>query len=89
MSVTDLDGVAYAGNVPFNRTTNTISGAITGTNVTPYGPLTGSATMSLDGAFFKGKTDPIKDVAGSFHVKGNPVGMEHKYIAGGIFAGSR
>ncbi len=89
MSVTDLDGVAYAGNLPFNRATNTISGAITGTNVTPYGPLSGSATMSLDGAFFKGKTDPIKDVAGSFHIKGNPVGMEHKYIAGGIFAGSR
>ena len=90
MSVTNLDGVSYSGNLPFVRATNTIAGSIAGTNVNPYtGPLTGSATMNLEGAFFKGKTDPIKDVAGRFHITGNPVGMEHKYIGAGIFAGSR
>jgi hypothetical protein len=88
MSVTDLDGVTYAGTLPFVRATNTISGSITGTNI-GVGPLTGSATMNLEGAFFKGKTDPIKDVAGRFHITGNPSGPNFNYIGGGIFAGSR
>ncbi|HXF55166.1 MAG TPA: FecR domain-containing protein [Hyphomicrobiaceae bacterium] len=93
MSVPNLDGVAYSGNVPFNRSTNSISGSISGYNVNPYGPLQhGSATMALDGAFFRGKTDPIKDVAGRFTVTGNPVNYpagNFRYIGGGIFAGSR
>jgi hypothetical protein len=88
MSVTDLDGVTYAGTLPFVRATNTISGSISGTNI-GVGPLTGSATMDLNGAFFKGKTDPIKDVAGRFHITGNPSGPNFNYIGAGIFAGSR
>jgi hypothetical protein len=92
MSVADLDGVTYAGNLAFVRATNTIAGSITGTNVYPKGPLWGSATMNLDGAFFKGKTDPIKDVAGRFFVTGNPTyypAGNFRYIGAGIFAGSR
>jgi hypothetical protein len=88
MSVTDLDGVSYAGALPFVRATNTISGSITGTNI-GAGPLTGSAAMNIEGAFFKGKTDPIKDVAGRFHITGNPSGPNFNYIGAGIFAGSR
>jgi hypothetical protein len=93
MSVADLDGVTYHGTVPFNRATNSIQGSISGYNVNPYGPLHyGSATMALNGAFFQGKTDPIKDVAGRFTVTGNPAyypAGNFRYIGGGIFAGSR
>jgi hypothetical protein len=93
MSVADLDGVTYHGTVPFNRATNSIQGSISGYNVGYHGPLHyGSATMALDGAFFQGKTDPIKDVAGRFTVTGNPVyypAGNFRYIGGGIFAGSR
>jgi hypothetical protein len=39
--------------------------------------------MAINGAFFRGATDPVKDVAGRFSVTGSG------YIGGGIFAGSR
>jgi hypothetical protein len=92
MSVSNLDGVKYSGTVPFYRSSNSIHGSIAGTNVGYHGPLYGPATMQLDGSFFKGKTDPIKDVAGRFTVTGNPTyypSGNFRYIGGGIFAGSR
>ena len=94
MTVTNFDGVNYGGTVGFNRAANTagqssIAGQIPRTGGTA---LTG-ATMNVNGAFFQGRTDPVRDVAGGFTVRANPVtaaaGTNHNYIASGIFAGSR
>jgi hypothetical protein len=95
MTVTNFDGANFNGTVGFNRVANTpggtsISGQITGTGGFLLPP---GGTMDIRGAFFQGRTDPVKDVAGNFTVRGNPVvipaGTNHNYIASGIFAGSR
>jgi hypothetical protein len=49
----------------------------------------GGANMAINGAFFRGATDPVRDLAGRFSVTANPVGAGFSYIGAGIFAGSR
>ena len=94
MTVTNFDGVNYGGTVGFDRTRNTAAGfnatpGIAGTIPRTGGAALTGATMDVGGAFYQGRTDPIKDVAGAFAVRANPTGTNHNYIAGGIFAGSR
>jgi hypothetical protein len=101
MTVTGFDGVNYAGSVGFDRNRNTVANILNFNNPatiegtiprTGGAPLT-SATMEVGGVFMKGRTDPVKDVAGGFSVRANPVstpaGTNHNYIASGIWAGSR
>jgi hypothetical protein len=80
VSIPSLDGRAYAGNITRFPGTNELVGTLTGT---------GGANMALNGAFFRGATDPVKDVAGRFSVTGSPIGPNFNYIGAGIFAGSR
>jgi FecR protein len=94
MNVTNLDGVNYGGTVGFNRAANTAGqSSIAGQIPRTGGTALTSATMNVNGAFFQGPTDPVRDVAGGFTVRANPVvtaaGTNHNYIASGIFAGSR
>ena len=80
ISIPSLDGRAYAGSVTRTPALNELTGTLAGT---------GGASMAINGAFFRGATDPVKDVAGRFSVTGNPVGPAYSYIGAGIFAGSR
>jgi hypothetical protein len=80
ISIPSLDGRAYSGSVTRTPTLNELTGTLTGT---------GGANMAINGAFFRGATDPVKDVAGRFSVTANPVGPNFNYIGAGIFAGSR
>lgn len=101
MTVSSFDGVSYGGTVPFDRTRNTnayvsnseILAAIDGIIPRTGGAALSGATMEIGGMFFKGKTDPVKDVAGGFGVRANPVttsaGTNHNYIAAGVWAGSK
>ena len=101
MSVNSFDGVSYGGTLPFDRNRNTnayianpsIPAAIEGTIPRTGGAALTSATMEVGGMFFKGVTDPVKDVAGGFSVRANPVtsqtSTQHNYIAAGAWAGSR
>ena len=59
---------------------NELTGTLTGT---------GGGNMQINGAFFRGATDPVKDVAGRFSVTASPSGPNFNYIGAGIFAGSR
>ncbi len=89
MSVTNLDGANFGGTVGFNRPLNQIQGSMTQTG----GPPLVGAQMDVKGAFFRGATDPVKDVAGNWTLKANPVstpaGLNHNLVGAGIFAGSR
>src|SRR5262249_44348094 len=80
ISIPSLDGRAYAGSVTRTPSQNELTGTLTGT---------GGANMAINGAFFRGTTDPVKDVAGRFSVTASPVGSNFNYIGAGIFAGSR
>ena len=80
ISIPSLDGRAYSGSV-----TRTVGqNELTGTLTSPSG-----ANMAINGAFFRGATDPVKDVAGRFSVTPNPAGPNFNYVGAGIFAGSR
>jgi hypothetical protein len=80
ISIPSLDGRAYSGSVTRTPAVNELTGTLTGT---------GGANMAINGAFFRGATDPVRDVAGRFSVTANPVGPNFNYIGAGIFAGSR
>jgi FecR-like protein len=80
ISIPSLDGRAYSGSVVRTPGQNELTGALIGT---------GGANMAINGAFFRGATDPVKDVAGRFSVTANPVGPNFNYVGAGIFAGSR
>jgi hypothetical protein len=80
ISIPSLDGRAYSGSVARTPGQNELTGTLTGT---------GGANMAINGAFFRGATDPVRDVAGRFSVTANPVGPNFNYIGAGIFAGSR
>jgi hypothetical protein len=80
ISIPSLDGRAYSGSVTRAPALNELTGTLTGT---------GGANMAINGAFFRGATDPVRDVAGRFSVTANPVGPNFNYIGAGIFAGSR
>ncbi|HEU0062917.1 MAG TPA: FecR family protein [Hyphomicrobiaceae bacterium] len=80
VSIPSLDGRTYAGSVTRTPGLNELAGTLSGT---------GGASMAINGAFFRGASDPVKDVAGRFSVTGNPVGPGFGYIGAGIFAGSR
>src|SRR5262245_32543839 len=80
LSIPSLDGRAYSGSVSRTPGQNELAGTLTGT---------GGANMAINGAFFRGATDPVKDVAGRFSVTANPSGSTFNYIGAGIFAGSR
>ena len=80
ISIPSLDGRAYSGSVTRTPAVNELTGTLTGT---------GGANMAINGAFFRGATDPVRDVAGRFSVTANPVGTNFNYIGAGIFAGSR
>lgn len=101
MTVNGFDSANYSGTVGFNRSANVassagpsaISGSLAQVGVanTGSGVLSG-ATMSVNGAFYRGISDPAKDVAGNFQVKGLPsisTPGNYNYVAGGIWAGSR
>jgi hypothetical protein len=79
VSIPSLDGRAYSGSVARTPGQNELTGILTGT---------GGANMAINGAFFRGATDPVKDVAGRFSVTASPVGA-FNYIGAGVFAGSR
>ena len=80
VSIPSLDGRAYSGSVTRTPGLNELNGTLTGT---------GGANMQVNGAFFRGATDPVRDVAGRFSVTASPVGPNFNYIGAGIFAGSR
>ncbi len=80
ISVPSLDGRAYAGSITRTPGVNELTGTLTGT---------GGGNMQINGAFFRGATDPVKDVAGRFSVTASPSGPNFNYIGAGIFAGSR
>jgi hypothetical protein len=80
VSIPSLDGRAYSGSITRFAGTNELIGTLSGT---------GGANMAINGAFFRGATDPVKDVAGRFSVTASPVGANFNYIGAGVFAGSR
>jgi hypothetical protein len=80
LSIPSLDGRAYSGSVTRTPGVNELTGTLTGT---------GAANMAINGAFFRGATDPVRDLAGRFSVTASPVGPGYSYIGAGIFAGSR
>ena len=80
VSIPSLDGRAYSGSIARIPETNQLIGTLTDT---------GGANMAINGAFFRGATDPVKDVAGRFSVTASPVGASFNYIGAGVFAGSR
>ena len=80
LSIPSLDGRAYSGSVMRTPGLNELTGTLTGT---------GGANMAINGAFFRGATDPVRDLAGRFSVTANPIGPGYNYIGAGIFAGSR
>jgi hypothetical protein len=80
VSIPSLDGRAYSGSVTRTPGLNELTGTLTGT---------GGANMVVNGAFFRGVADPVRDLAGRFSVTAHPVGPNFSYIGAGIFAGSR
>jgi hypothetical protein len=80
ISIPSLDGRAYSGSVTRTPGLNELAGTLSGT---------GGANMAINGAFFRGANDPVRDVAGRFSVTANPIGPVYNYIGAGIFAGSR
>jgi hypothetical protein len=80
VSIPSLDGRSYWGSVTRTPGLNELTGSLAGA---------GGANMAINGAFFRGATDPVRDLAGRFSVTANPVGPGFNYIGAGIFAGSR
>jgi hypothetical protein len=75
VTVRNLDGTNYAGTVNFKSDPRDFAGPLNGS--------TGGRVMQVDGSFFAGATDPVKEMGGTVGIQGSD------YMGSGTFAASR
>jgi hypothetical protein len=76
VSVSNLDGASYAGQMQYSSGSPVFVGSLTAPNA--------NRSMSLIGSFFQGRTSPVGEMGGSLQINGGPT-----YGGAGIFAARR